>query len=157
MPTDVTVTFETETPAQTQALAADLGRRLRAGDCVALFGPLGAGKTCFVQGLAEGIGVTDPVTSPTFIIMRVYRSTPPLCHVDAYRLASGSALDDIGITDWLETAIIAIEWAENVAEALPRERLDAHLEHTPTGRRVTLSASGERYLSLLAALSPAGE
>jgi len=154
---DVTVTFDTETPAQTQALAAEIGQMLRAGDCVALFGPLGAGKTCFVQGLAEGLGVTDPVTSPTFIIMRVYRSVPPLCHVDAYRLASGVALEEIGIADWLEAAVIAVEWAENVADALPRERLDVHLDHTPTGRRITLSASGERYLGLLSALSVAVE
>jgi tRNA threonylcarbamoyladenosine biosynthesis protein TsaE len=146
---DGTLAIDLNSPDDTRRLARMLGEALQAGDFIALYGPLGAGKTCFVQGLAQGLGVTDPVTSPTFIIMRVYRSAPVLCHVDAYRLCRGADLEDIGLADWLDQAVIAVEWAENVEGALPAERLEVHLEHTEGGRRAAFLARGVRAQTLL--------
>ncbi len=111
----------------TRRIAERLGSRLRAGDVVALFGDLGAGKTCFVQGLARGLGIVANVTSPTFILMRYHPGAPALCHADAYRLESGAELEDLDLEDALSDAVVAIEWAERVLEALPAERVEVRL------------------------------
>lgn len=144
------MTVCSESPAATRALAARLGARLQAGDVVALFGDLGAGKTCFVQGLAEGMGVTGPVTSPTFILMRQHPGSPPLCHADAYRLDSPEALDDLGLDDVLTSCVVAIEWADRVLAALPEERLDVTLTTVDENtRRVEVTARGARAVTIL--------
>ncbi len=109
--------------AETEQFAAALGRRLRGGDVLALSGPLGAGKTCFVRGLAQGLGI-DPrqVSSPTFRISQEYtcENGPTLMHIDAYRLHGTDELEGIGWDELLEAndVVIAIEWPSRVEAAL---------------------------------------
>ncbi|NSW58566.1 MAG: tRNA (adenosine(37)-N6)-threonylcarbamoyltransferase complex ATPase subunit type 1 TsaE [Armatimonadetes bacterium] len=135
--------FETNSTEETESIGAALGAVLRAGDVIALTGELGAGKTCFVRGLARGIGVRDAVTSPTFILIREHRGDPGLCHADAYRLSSGAELEDLGLEDILSHSVFAVEWAERVADALPPDRIEVHLEYEEDGRRITLTALGD--------------
>ncbi len=111
----------THSPAETESLGETLARVLRPGDVVALTGDLAAGKTRFVAGLARGLGLADSVTSPTFAIAHEYRDGPlPLFHFDMYRLSSSEELYDIGWEDYLaQGGVCAVEWSENVADAMP--------------------------------------
>lgn len=124
MGTDADVTLVQgllRTAEDTQAAGEELGRRLRAGDVVVLVGELGAGKTTLTQGLAAGLGVRGPITSPTFVISRVHPSLvggPALVHVDAYRLAGAAEVDDIDLDETLDTSVTVIEWGAGVAEQL---------------------------------------
>ncbi len=112
--------FVTHSPQQTEAVGAALAKVLPAGTVIAYRGDLGAGKTAFTRGLARGLGVDDPVTSPTYTIVNEYLGgTMPLFHFDMYRLASEDDLFDIGWEDYLERGgICAVEWSENVWAAL---------------------------------------
>ncbi|HUS80134.1 MAG TPA: tRNA (adenosine(37)-N6)-threonylcarbamoyltransferase complex ATPase subunit type 1 TsaE [Armatimonadota bacterium] len=138
------ITVRTSSADDTRALAAAVARLLRPGDLVALTGPLGAGKTCFVQGLARGLGVRGPVTSPTFVVIRLHSGPTPLCHVDAYRLRDGQELIELGLDDLLEEAVVAVEWAEGVTAALPDGRLDVMLQYCGDGRELRLRGLGAR-------------
>ena len=115
----------THSPAETEALGEALARLLRPGDVVALTGDLAAGKTRFVAGLARGLGLSDPVTSPTFAIAHEYRDgSLPLFHFDMYRLSSSEELYDIGWEDYLaQGGVCAVEWSENVADAMPPQSI----------------------------------
>ncbi len=109
------------TAEDTRAWGRELAELLRAGDLVILVGELGAGKTTFVQGLAQGLGVHGPVTSPTFVIARSHRpvgSGPELVHVDAYRLGGSLELDDLDLDTDVDTAVTVVEWGEGLAESL---------------------------------------
>jgi tRNA threonylcarbamoyladenosine biosynthesis protein TsaE len=112
--------FITNSPQETEALGQKLGQTLPAGTVIAYRGDLGAGKTAFTRGLARGLGIQDPVTSPTYTIVNEYLGgRVPLFHFDMYRLHSADDLFDIGWDDYLERqGICAVEWSENVAEAL---------------------------------------
>ena len=112
--------FITNSPQETEALGQKLGQMLPAGTVIAYRGDLGAGKTAFTRGLARGLGIQDPVTSPTYTIVNEYLGgRVPLFHFDMYRLHSADDLFDIGWDDYLERqGICAVEWSENVAEAL---------------------------------------
>jgi tRNA threonylcarbamoyladenosine biosynthesis protein TsaE len=125
--------LELPTTADTEALGEQLAPELRAGDLLVLSGPLGAGKTALVRGLARGLGVAGPVTSPTFVIAREHRPLPggagvPLVHVDAYRLGSVAELDDLDLDTDLADAVVAVEWGEGVAERLAARHLLVRLE-----------------------------
>ena len=110
----------THSADETQALGQKLASRLAPGDVIASFGDLGAGKTAFTRGLAQGLGITDPVTSPTYTIVNEYLSGRiPLFHFDMYRLSSSDELFDIGWEDYLSRGgVCAVEWSENVEDAL---------------------------------------
>ena len=112
--------FITNSPQQTETLGAALGKILPAGSIIAYEGDLGAGKTAFTRGLARGLGCTDIVTSPTYTIVNEYLSGRlPLFHFDMYRLHSSDDLWDIGWEDYLaRNGICAVEWSENVADAM---------------------------------------
>ena len=120
-------------PELTLELGRALGRLLKPGDLVALGGPLGAGKTQFVKGLAVGLGVPDdePVTSPTFVLVREYVGRLRLYHLDAYRLAGADELLALGLDEMLADpgAVVAVEWADRVADALPAAAWLVDLEH----------------------------
>ena len=112
--------FITKSPNETEKIGAALGNILPAGTIIAYLGDLGAGKTAFTRGLARGLGCTDMVTSPTYTIVNEYLSgRMPLFHFDMYRLHSSDDLWDIGWEDYLERGgICAVEWSENVADAM---------------------------------------
>ncbi|HXV91835.1 MAG TPA: tRNA (adenosine(37)-N6)-threonylcarbamoyltransferase complex ATPase subunit type 1 TsaE [Pseudonocardia sp.] len=140
-----TLAFDTELelpePADTETLGAQLAATLSAGDLVVLAGPLGAGKTVLVRGLARGLGVAGPVTSPTFVIAREHRPLPggagvPLVHVDAYRLGGPDELDDLDLDTDLDEAVVVVEWGEGVAERLSARHVLVRLERRPDDVRI---------------------
>lgn len=103
---------------ETEAAGAELAKTLAPGSVVAMYGDLGAGKTAFVRGMSRGLGITFPVSSPTFTVVNEYPGKTPLFHFDMYRLGSADELFDIGWDDYLERGgICAVEWSENVEEA----------------------------------------
>jgi tRNA threonylcarbamoyladenosine biosynthesis protein TsaE len=128
----------------TEAFAARFANLLRAGDVVALHGELGAGKTCFVRGLAAGLGVEGPVSSPTFTLMHAYDGPLPLHHLDAWMAERGEAFLSDGGADWLRgEGVSAIEWADRVAGWLPAEHFEVRLEHRgPEQRLIRVSWTG---------------
>jgi tRNA threonylcarbamoyladenosine biosynthesis protein TsaE len=136
------------TVADTVAFGTRLGRQLRAGDLVLLAGPLGAGKTVLVRGIAAGMGVIGQVSSPTFVIARVHRPGPtggvPLIHVDAYRLGDDlDQLDGLDLDTDLTDAAVVVEWGEGIAEALSTDHLLIHLNrHDDDVREAELAPHG---------------
>ena len=115
--------FITRSRAETGALGKRLAQRLAPGTLVCFTGGLGAGKTAFTEGLAEGLGCTDPVSSPTFAIVNYYRGPRPLAHFDLYRISTEQDLCAAGFYDYLdEGAIVAAEWSENLADLLALEQ-----------------------------------
>ena len=131
--------------AETQRLGERLGQLLQAGDVVALIGPLGAGKTAFVQGVARGLEVRSArVASPTFTIVNEHAGRVPLYHVDLYRLVHADELVEIGFDEYLGGAGVAVvEWFDRFPDEQPKERLEVRIE--PTGertRRLHASAFG---------------
>lgn len=110
----------THSPAETRRLAAELLPQLCPGTVLALHGDLGAGKTCFVQGLAAALGVHQPVSSPTFTLIHEYASTPPLYHADLYRIRDTDDACGLGLEEYLGgEGITVVEWAARAAELLP--------------------------------------
>ena len=121
-------THRSHTPAETQAIGECLGARLQPGAVVACTGELGAGKTCFLQGLARGLGVTGPVTSPTFVLVNQYRGRLPVYHLDAYRTGSLTELVDLGLEEMLHgDGVTVIEWADKLLPLLPARTIHVHL------------------------------
>ncbi|MDD4169005.1 MAG: tRNA (adenosine(37)-N6)-threonylcarbamoyltransferase complex ATPase subunit type 1 TsaE [Desulfotomaculaceae bacterium] len=139
--------IKTSSPEETSRIGEKLGTLLRAGDVVCLNGDLGVGKTRFSQGLACGIGVSEPVTSPTFTIINEYQGRLPFYHMDVYRLNDPLEMEDLGYEDYFYSlGVTVIEWAERVAELLPAERLDIVINRCPEGeniRSITLIPHGE--------------
>jgi tRNA threonylcarbamoyladenosine biosynthesis protein TsaE len=126
----VTSTVTTQSEPETAAVGRALAARLAPGSVVLLYGDLGAGKTAFVRGLAEGLGVKrDAVSSPTFTLMQEYRGGRlPLFHVDLYRLDDPREIDDLGLDEIAEDGVLAIEWAEKLARP-PQDAITVQLEH----------------------------
>lgn len=113
-------TLISHSPEETQALGERLGARLGPGDVVGCVGDLGVGKTCFLQGLARGLGVTSEVTSPTFVLVNQYRGRLPVYHLDAYRTESLTELVDIGVEEMLHgDGVTVVEWADRLRPLLP--------------------------------------
>lgn len=113
--------YVTTSEHETSAVGEKLARTLKPGTFVLLHGDLGTGKTAFVRGLAAGLGI-DPaeVSSPTFVLVQQYRGVLPLTHVDLYRLDSAAAVEDLGIEELAEGAILAVEWAERLPRPVDR-------------------------------------
>ena len=132
--------FITNSPEQTEAVGAALGKVLQPGTILAYRGDLGAGKTAFTRGLARGLGYTEPVTSPTYTIVNEYLGGRlPLFHFDMYRLGSSDDLWDIGWEDYLERGgVCAVEWSERVEDAL-EDAINITIEKTgEESRRITI-------------------
>ena len=130
------ISFVSASPAETLAFAKRIGAALRPGTCVAFFGGLGAGKTTFTRGLAQGLGLPDTVSSPTFALVNEYHAPGCLSvyHFDMYRVTSPEALESTGFWDYpLADSVFVIEWAENIADELPQPVL-----------KITITGSGEQ-------------
>ena len=124
--------YITNSPAETETLGAALAAKLGPGTVIAYRGDLGAGKTAFTRGLARGLGCTERVTSPTFTIVNEYPGRIPLYHFDMYRLADSDALFDIGWEDYLAGGVVcAVEWSEQVEDALPPESIRVSFQRRP--------------------------
>jgi tRNA threonylcarbamoyladenosine biosynthesis protein TsaE len=142
-------------PAQTHRFGVRLGLLLRAGDIVCLEGELGTGKTCLARGVGEGMGILEPITSPTFTLIAEHRPPGPalaLYHIDLYRLTAAVAeAQAVGLDDYLAgDGVCLIEWADRIEPALPEERLWITLYHLDMSKRgIVLRATGPRYDSLL--------
>lgn len=137
---------------QTQRLGARLGALCEAGDIILLEGELGAGKTVFAKGIAEGIGVTDPVTSPTFAIIHEYVGRLPLTHVDLYRLESIQAVIGVGLEDYLRSgSVTVVEWASKAPGLFGDDYVRVSLSHlSETKRGVRMSPFGPSSRKLVA-------
>jgi tRNA threonylcarbamoyladenosine biosynthesis protein TsaE len=151
-----TWTIETQSPEETVALGRRIGRAAQAGDCLALIGELGSGKTHFAKGVAEGLGAAAAreVTSPTFVLCREYLDGRlPFYHLDAYRLAGARDLEGIGAEEMLEgDGVAALEWADRAPEILPKDHLAIRFEVTgDSSRRLTFTSHGSRSARLGAA------
>lgn len=132
-------------PEATRAWAAAWARTLPDGTVIALHGDLGAGKTCFVRGLADGLGITVPVHSPTFTLINEYRGPRTLFHLDLYRLGGPEEAWDIGIDQYLPgPGITAIEWAERITPLLPPNTLHVRLDYGSeiNDRTIEITSSG---------------
>lgn len=132
--------FITNSPAETEKLGQAVGESITAGAILAFTGDLGAGKTAFTRGLAKGLGATERVTSPTYTIVNEYISGRlPLFHFDMYRLSSSEELWDIGWEDYLlRGGVCAVEWSENVADAM-EDAITVNIEKlSETARKITL-------------------
>jgi len=136
----------------TLRLGRCLGKLVRTGDCLALSGPLGAGKTCFVSGLAAGMGVAGRVARTSFIVMRRHPGPVYLYHADAYRLQSPDELEEAGLYEWLEHGAVALEWADRVTEVLPPEALRIRIDYEGEGRRLHFTPANPRHQAMLKAL-----
>ena len=147
-----TMDFFSRSPEQTRRIGMRVGGALQTGDVICLQGDLGAGKTTFVQGLAHGWGSLDSVSSPTFILVNVYRRADQsqLFHMDAYRLDSRPEAEQLDLESMLADGALIIEWPERMAELIPAERLWVELEHVDDEEReMKFKASGKRYDQLL--------
>jgi tRNA threonylcarbamoyladenosine biosynthesis protein TsaE len=138
---------------QTRRVGMRLGTLLQAGDLIGLVGDLGSGKTTLVQGVAAGWGSLDPVSSPTFVLVNVYRRLDGmrLYHLDAYRLSGAAEAIDLDLDAMLDQGPMLVEWAERVQEALPADGLWVQLTYVDENQRdMIIKARGEHYISMLA-------
>jgi tRNA threonylcarbamoyladenosine biosynthesis protein TsaE len=143
----VVKTFTTHSEEETAAVGREVAATLSAGDALLLYGDLGAGKTAFVRGLAEGLGVhRDDVSSPTFTLIQEYRGGRlPLFHVDLYRIEDPREFDELGLDEIAEEGVLAIEWAEKLAARLkPSRYTSISIEHAgDSERRIAISRESE--------------
>ena len=149
----------TRDAAGTRALASALAAAARPGDLISLVGDLGAGKTQFAKGFGAGLGITETIVSPSFVLMAEYRGRLPLFHVDLYRLADAAeALAGGLIDDRQAEGVTLVEWAERLADALPNERLEVLIEGAgDEPRRITLRPGEPGYRRYLEATPDTAE
>ena len=145
------ITLTSKSPEETRAIGERLGKLAEPGDIYILTGKLGAGKTVLTQGIALGLGITDCVLSPTFVLIRELKGRLPLYHVDLYRLDRIEEISELGLDDYLYgSGITVIEWGEKAGKFIPDDyltiRLDSVSEHE---RRLTFKAEGVRYQRLI--------
>lgn len=114
----------------TVKLGEQIGKKVSPGAVIALFGELGAGKTTLVQGIAKGLGISDHVTSPSFVLISEFKGRIDLCHIDFYRMEDGSEIEELGIEDYLskENTVCVIEWAEKMGGLLPEDSIRIKIE-----------------------------
>jgi tRNA threonylcarbamoyladenosine biosynthesis protein TsaE len=167
-PRVATLVASTASAGQTQELAAALSDLAQPGDLVVLAGDLGAGKTTFTQGFSRGLGVTEPVTSPTFTLAQQYDGRLRVHHLDVYRLDQLAEVAELGLAELLDDGgVVLIEWGDAIAGVLPNDYLEVRLtygEADQSGdddRRIVLRAVGrawlQRQVSLLHAIAPWAE
>ena len=149
------LTILTGSPEQTQRIGYIVGERARPGDVYSLSGPLGAGKTCFTQGLARGLGVEGYVRSPTFVLMTRHKGRFTLHHIDLYRIGSPEEAWDLGLDEQLfDSGVCVIEWAEHAEDLLPEDSLWLEFSYgeSDEGRRIEFDCESLRFDDLLVEL-----
>jgi tRNA threonylcarbamoyladenosine biosynthesis protein TsaE len=147
--------FISRSAEQTRRLGMRFGGVLQSGDLLCLAGDLGSGKTTFVQGIAAGWGSLDPVSSPSFVLVNVYRggNGHRLYHLDAYRLNSVAQAADLDLDAMLESGPLVVEWADHIQEALPAEYLLVNFVWIDENQRdMVFAAHGNRHQAILAAI-----
>ena len=140
------IKFVSHSPQETMDFAEKFGELLKAGDIIAYTGGLGAGKTTFTRGLSEGLGLGDEVTSPTFALVNEYHGEKiSLYHFDMYRIQSADDLETTGFYDYpSESSVFAVEWSENIAEALPENTIFVEIRHiNDESREITIKIPKE--------------
>lgn len=143
------VIYETNAPEETKALGKKLAEAAKAGDVYTLIGELGVGKTVFTQGIAEGLGIKEPISSPTFTIVQIYEEgRMPFYHFDVYRIGEIEEMDEIGYEDYFYgEGLTMIEWANLIEEILPEKRseitIEKDLEKGFDYRKITVKTIGE--------------
>ena len=150
-----TIEFFSRSPEQTRRVGMRLGGLLQDGDVICLQGDLGAGKTTLVQGLAQGWGSLDPVSSPTFIIVNIYRRPDKgqLFHMDAYRLESAPEAAELDLDEMLAQGSVLVEWPERIQKILPEQHMWISFEYVAEeNRQMLIKARGARYDDLLSEL-----
>ncbi|MEO0495347.1 MAG: tRNA (adenosine(37)-N6)-threonylcarbamoyltransferase complex ATPase subunit type 1 TsaE [Actinomycetota bacterium] len=149
------ITCATRDVAGTQAVAAEIAALVGDGDLLVLVGDLGAGKTHFTQGFARALGVTEPVTSPTFTLANRYVGELVVNHLDAYRIEQFGDAEDLAIPELLEDGVTLVEWGNNILPALPADLLEIRilLGDGDDDRRLELAAVGERWSARLPELA----
>ncbi|MCL1594667.1 MAG: tRNA (adenosine(37)-N6)-threonylcarbamoyltransferase complex ATPase subunit type 1 TsaE [Actinomycetia bacterium] len=150
----MTIEITSSTPDDTMAIGRRFAPLLTAGDIVLLSGRLGAGKTLFVSGVAEGLGIREQITSPTFVISRIYTDGfLPLVHADVYRIGSVAEFHDLELPDDGIDGAVLIEWGDAIADSMPADRLTVHFEVDGDKRHITFQPEGswlDRNLAVLA-------
>ncbi|HXH22201.1 MAG TPA: tRNA (adenosine(37)-N6)-threonylcarbamoyltransferase complex ATPase subunit type 1 TsaE [Dehalococcoidia bacterium] len=150
--------FESASPAETRRLGERLARFLRAGDVVLLSGELGAGKTCFAQGIGKGLRVAEPVKSSSFVLVNEYHGRLHVHHADLFRLNDPGEVADLALEENAADGVLLVEWPDRAWEEMPPERLLVRFEFVDDRRRlITLEATGRRYEDLLAGLAAASK
>ena len=151
-PAIISLTLQTDGPEQTRRLGRAVGESARAGDVYLLSGPLGAGKTCFTQGLAQGLGVEGYVRSPTFVLMTRHEGRLTLHHIDLYRIGSPAEAWDLGLDEQLfDSGVCVIEWAERAEELLPEDALWLEIGYGESEgcREIVMESDSPRFASLI--------
>ena len=140
----------TRSPEETQGLGEALGKAAQPGDLILLWGELGAGKTCLVQGIARGLNVQEPVRSPTFVLMTHHPGRLMLYHIDLYRLDNHLEVGDLGLDEYIEgDGVCVVEWADKAMPLFPLEHLVVELRHvSEQERQIVLTAQGDRYMRM---------
>ena len=152
----VRLSFEVSTAGQMRELGARLGAACAGGDVIILTGDLGAGKTTITQGIGRGLGIAEPVTSPTFVIARVHANPgdrPDLVHVDAYRLGSLAEVEDLDLEADLDTSVVVVEWGDGLVDHLSESRVLVRIarkdDDADETRTVDVECDGDRWTSVL--------
>lgn len=131
------LTFNTKTPDETIALGRKIGQLLKKGDVIAMQGTLAAGKTTITKGIADALGVSDTITSPTFCLISEYEGKMPLYHMDVYRLEGTDDFENLGTDDMIYgEGVTIIEWSEKIMDALPKKTIILKLEPQEDGSRI---------------------
>jgi len=148
------LSFEIENAEKMVQLGESLGRLLREGSVVCLIGELGAGKTTLARGIARGLGIKDYVTSPSFTIIKEYRGTFPLYHIDVYRLEDPEEVLYLGLEEYLfGSGVTVIEWADRIQDYLPDSYLEVRMQREKGEKRLVLvSAKGKGYEDIIGEL-----
>jgi len=149
------LTIISKSPEETKKLGEDIGKLVRAGDLLAFYGELGAGKTCFIQGISQQLEVKDYVTSPSFTIINEYRGKIPIYHFDLFRLNNAEEILELGYKEYFYgEGLTVIEWAEKIEEYLPKEHLKIDIKFEDHYKRtITFIPQGDRFEKILKELN----
>jgi len=149
------LTIITKSPEETNNLGEKISKIIKPGDLLAFYGELGVGKTCFIQGISQGLKVKDYVTSPSFTIINEYQGNVPIYHFDLFRLNNAEEILEFGYEEYFNgEGLIVIEWAEKIEQFLPKEHLKIDIKFKDRYKRtISFIPQGDRFNNLLEELN----